>query len=92
MNLRELIEGSGNGAVVQQMARELGLGEADTRRAIDKMVSALARGIQRNAAQPPRSAPKSAARSNGIVRRQLARQADALFLGPRLDTTRHRHF
>jgi hypothetical protein len=51
MNLLDVISGEKNGAVVQQMARQLGIGEGDTRKAMGQMLPALARGLQRNASQ-----------------------------------------
>lgn len=51
MNLTQMIQAAGGGQAVGQMARELGIGESDARGAMDKLMPALARGLQRNAGQ-----------------------------------------
>ncbi len=48
MNLMDMIAGANNGALVGQMAQQLGIGEGDARRAMGQMLPVLSRGIQRN--------------------------------------------
>lgn len=52
MNLIESILNAGGGSVVKQIAGSLGLGEGDTRSAMQSLAPALSRGIARNTRQP----------------------------------------
>ncbi len=50
MNLQEALLGAGGGSLVRELSRQVGLGEGDTRNAIEHLVPALSRGLGRNAA------------------------------------------
>lgn len=52
MNLAEMILNQNGGAIVEQLAGQLGIGSQDARRAAEQVLPKLARGVQRNAAQP----------------------------------------
>jgi hypothetical protein len=49
MNLLESLIGNDNNAIVSELAKQLGVGEAEARTAADQLVPALARGLQNNA-------------------------------------------
>jgi len=52
MNLAEMILNQNGGAIVEQLAGQLGIGSQDARRAAEQVLPKLARGVQRNASQP----------------------------------------
>jgi len=51
MNLLDTVLGSGNGAVVKQLAGQFGLSDSQTQSAIAQLLPALTAGLQRNTAQ-----------------------------------------
>ena len=52
MNLLESLLGANGGAVVGELARDLGVDPGQARSRLEQLAPALARGIQRNASQP----------------------------------------
>jgi hypothetical protein len=52
VNLLETLLNEGNGNVVQQMAKSLGMSDTDAKKGIEALTPALSRGISRNARQP----------------------------------------
>lgn len=52
MNLLETLLGGGDGGVVKEIAKGLGIGESDARKGVSQLAPALARGMSRNAKQP----------------------------------------
>lgn len=51
MSLLDTVLGSGNGAVVKQLADQFGLSQSQAQSAIGQLLPALSAGLQRNAAQ-----------------------------------------
>ena len=52
MNLAQMILEQNGGAIVDQLAGQLGIAPRDARRAAEQVLPKLARGVQRNASQP----------------------------------------
>ncbi len=52
MNLLDIVLNSQNGALVQQVAKNFGIGESDARNAIGQILPAINRGLQKNSSSP----------------------------------------
>ncbi len=52
MNVLDMILGAQNGGMVDQMAKNFGIGSSDAKNAISKLLPSLTRGIQKNISQP----------------------------------------
>lgn len=65
MSLLETLLGAQSGSAVQQVAKSVGIGENDARSAIEQLIPALSRGLERNAAAPGGLDKLMGALSNG---------------------------
>ena len=52
MNLLDMILSAQNGGMVDQLAKNFGLGSSDAKKAIGQLLPSLSRGIQKNVSQP----------------------------------------
>jgi hypothetical protein len=76
MNLLETLAAAGGGSIMREIGQSVGANEAQAKTAIEQLLPALARGIQRNAAQPGGLESLLGALKNGSHQRYVDQPED----------------